>query len=478
MNGRRTRVTRRRLLGVGIGLAALGPLLQACAGAAPTQAPPKPAGTATPAAAAQPAAVATKPAPAAKEPAAAGGTAKVTLWHPWSRSIGGPYLDEIVARFNQQNSGKTQVEPEYITNANSELDNRIIAAIAANDPPNIGWSANPRMAKTGKILALDPLVSRDKLELDQFPKGLVENYQYGGKLYGLPIELSVRAIWLNKPLFEKAKVPYPKEDWTWDDYFRIAKELTERDGDRITVFGSESPFRGSAGSGASYYLNWLWPYGGDFFNKDETAVVFNSDAGVAVIDRWVDMANKSRVTPPKGTSAGLDAFQARRCALFETGPWQWGYWIGELKLPADTQVTPRMKLQQTLQYSVALWLFNTTEQRNEAAWQFLRYFFSKDVNAEWGYKTGYLPVRKDSQETPEYKKYLESTAPQMQAMIKQLQWARTRPGERLPNRAKIEKIFGDELMEAMNERKTPKQALDDAAKAINGDKSLFEKIEA
>jgi ABC-type glycerol-3-phosphate transport system substrate-binding protein len=88
----------------------------------------------------------------------------------------------------------------------------------------------------------------------------------------------------------------------------VAKRLTEREGDKVVVYGSESPFRGQAGSAPSYFLNWVWAYGGDFFDKDETQVVFNSEEGVAVLDRWVDMANRSKVTPPRGTPAGLDAF--------------------------------------------------------------------------------------------------------------------------------------------------------------------------
>jgi ABC-type glycerol-3-phosphate transport system substrate-binding protein len=219
-------MTRRRLLAVGMTGIGTAALLAGCGAATPTPVPTepaaKPAAAPTPAPkpaekAAEPAKptdpakaaekAAEKPPVAAKAPAAApAGTTRVTLWHPWSRSIAGPYLDEIVGRYNQENAGKVRVEPEYITNASSELDNRIIAAIAANDPPNIGWSGNPRMAKTGKVLTLDPLISRDKFEIDQIPKSIVEVYQYGGKLHALPIELSVRAIWLNKPLFEKHKV--------------------------------------------------------------------------------------------------------------------------------------------------------------------------------------------------------------------------------------------------------------------------------
>ena len=48
--------------------------------------------------------------------------------------------------------------------------------------------------------------------------------------YMLPYRNSRWAVYYNKDLFDRRGVAYPKEDWTWEDYERIAVQLTKRTG--------------------------------------------------------------------------------------------------------------------------------------------------------------------------------------------------------------------------------------------------------
>lgn len=57
--------------------------------------------------------------------------------------------------------------------------------------------------------------------------------------YMLPYRMSRWAVYYNKDLFDAAGIPYPSDDWTWDDYEQIAVKLSgERDG--ILYYGSLS----------------------------------------------------------------------------------------------------------------------------------------------------------------------------------------------------------------------------------------------
>ncbi|MDF2720842.1 MAG: extracellular solute-binding protein family 1 [Paenibacillus sp.] len=52
----------------------------------------------------------------------------------------------------------------------------------------------------------------------------------GGKVYGLPIYLTVPGLLYNKDLFDKFGTPYPKDGITWDESYEMAKKLTRSEG--------------------------------------------------------------------------------------------------------------------------------------------------------------------------------------------------------------------------------------------------------
>ncbi|MDF2660067.1 MAG: extracellular solute-binding protein family 1 [Paenibacillus sp.] len=52
----------------------------------------------------------------------------------------------------------------------------------------------------------------------------------GGKLYGLPIYLTIPSLLYNKDLFDKFGVGYPKDGMTWDEAYELAKKMTRNEG--------------------------------------------------------------------------------------------------------------------------------------------------------------------------------------------------------------------------------------------------------
>lgn len=92
------------------------------------------------------------------------------------------------------------------------------------------------------------------MNLIYFRDGIVEDlraYDPLGKnqLYGLPIEISLTAMFYNKDIFDKLGKDYPTDNMTWDEVIDLARELTvERDGIQykglqILSWASNIPFR-------------------------------------------------------------------------------------------------------------------------------------------------------------------------------------------------------------------------------------------
>jgi len=76
------------------------------------------------------------------------------------------------------------------------------------------------------VLNLQPFIDTDpSLPLDDYLPWVLERVRYGGDLWGLPAGVGVYVLWYNRTLFDEAGLPYPEDDWSWDDVFLTASRL-------------------------------------------------------------------------------------------------------------------------------------------------------------------------------------------------------------------------------------------------------------
>lgn len=58
---------------------------------------------------------------------------------------------------------------------------------------------------------------------------VLDALEYNGSIYAVPRDITSKVMFLNKKMFDDADVPYPNENWTWNDFREIAKKLTKKD---------------------------------------------------------------------------------------------------------------------------------------------------------------------------------------------------------------------------------------------------------
>jgi len=106
--------------------------------------------------------------------------------------------------------------------------------MAAGDTPDvIGMGIGVVYDYVGRkqIVALNPWLERDNVDMAQWFPGLIEEGVWpkpGGDLYALPYRFTGSAFFINKTLFDEAGIPYPEKGWTWPtEYTELAKQLTD-----------------------------------------------------------------------------------------------------------------------------------------------------------------------------------------------------------------------------------------------------------
>jgi ABC-type glycerol-3-phosphate transport system substrate-binding protein len=60
-----------------------------------------------------------------------------------------------------------------------------------------------------------------------------------GRLWGLPLTLSLRFVFYDRAAFRRANLPPPSIGWSWDDFTNLALVFTDRQGETVTRYGYE-----------------------------------------------------------------------------------------------------------------------------------------------------------------------------------------------------------------------------------------------
>ncbi|MBX9393593.1 extracellular solute-binding protein [Streptomyces sp. TRM72054] len=149
---------------------------------------------------------------------------------------------------------------------------------AAKDSPDVIQMDELYLASYADRGALYDLGKVKKiLATSQFDDQALATGQVSGTQYALPVGVGVMSVVVNTDLFKKYGVDVPDDKtWTWDDYAKVAKELTDKSGGKI--HGAA----GAPGFDAGSLKYWARQEGGNLFDKDGNV----SLKPKAITDMW------------------------------------------------------------------------------------------------------------------------------------------------------------------------------------------------
>lgn len=307
-----SRLTRRALgrgLAVLVGGAAIAPIVAACGSAAPTATPvpAKPAEKPAAAAPTSPAAAATKPAEAPKPteaakpaPAAApAGTKQVQgefvlsavsdteAYKKWAEAFLRDKYPGLKVRFDITPWGEYWTKLQTVFAANEQID-----LMMNHDSRAQAFAARGVLQPVDDFKKAMPLlVPESELWTDSLPY-----LSWKGKLYAWPCLFATYGLVYNKTLFQKAGVPVPNDQLTWEGLAEVGQKLrmdTNADGKPDTWGWASWGHLDNIG----YWTTTVNAYGGDHFNKDVTKATINEAGGVAGLQAMQDFWVKHKVAP-------------------------------------------------------------------------------------------------------------------------------------------------------------------------------------
>ena len=317
------------------------------------------------------------------------------------------------------------------------------------------------------FLELDSRISEIE-DYDDYVPGLIEAFRAAdGKLVALPIRSGAAMLHYREDLYNEYGLAVPV---TIDEFVSNAQALTkDTTGDGVVdVYGYA--FMGKEGSQLiDDFESWLYPHGGAFFDGDK--VVVNNEAGVEAAALLTDLLNVYKVVPAgtlSYTSSEVKTAMQEGLAAMTTLWWQYNIDWNKPELSKIAGNARMAKLPQKpdkgLGYGhMGCWAVFIDKNCKEvdAAWEFIKFISSAEAQ-KYMVARGNGPTRLSSFQSEEF---INAVGPEAAAIIADVYAVGKMPSPS-PIFPEARETVARELHQAFTGAKTPKQAMDDAASAI------------
>ncbi|MFP4974462.1 ABC transporter substrate-binding protein [Paenibacillus sp. CN-4] len=401
---------------------------------------------------------------------AAGAPVKITWWHSMS-GAGEKAINEIVTDYNASQSA-IQVEAVYQGKYDESL-NKLKASLGSKTGPDliqVYEIGSKFMIDSQMITPVQQFIDADGFDLSALEPNITRYYTIDGKLNAMPFNTSNPILYYNKDAFKAAGLDPENPPKTFEEFEAAAKALTKdgKPGAVIAIYGwfMEQLF---ANQNADYVNN------GNGRDGSATESLLASEAGVRTLEWWKKMVDEGIVANlGRDTSDTDSAFAAGQVAMtlnstaalrgmvdsvggkFEVG-------TGFLPKPADAADGG------VVVGGASLYIMNNKpEEQQNAAWEFIKYVASPEVQAKWSVNTGYFPITTAAYGQQVLKDNM-AQYPQFQTAVDQLHASSASAatsGAVMGVFPEARQLVETAIEEALNGQKEPKQALEDAAKQI------------
>ena len=224
---------------------------------------------------------------------------RVVLWHSWA-GADGDALATILSEF-QERYPKLTVDTLFV--AYDELPQTYADAVAAGGGPDLVFAPNwwlRDLVDADAVLPLDEWV--DPLLLQRFWPAALDSLRVDGRLYGLPVNVDLVALYVNQGLIAPQAIPLTTDDWL--------------------ALARKNPEAGAGLYTNLYHLYWGIPaFGGELLDE-EGVVVLDATSGAADFLTWLRAMDETQgnfVDLDYGML--LDRFKKGEYPFFVDGPW-------------------------------------------------------------------------------------------------------------------------------------------------------------
>lgn len=364
---------------------------------------------------------------------------------------------EMIAEFEAQNPNiKVEALPVVV----SDIFNRIQADIVAGQQPDVAQLPFRDLIYLATDLganALEDMVPEAELKehlSGMIPQGL-DLGRYEGKTYGLAYTFSTPILYYNADLFRAAGLDPDKPPRTWDEVEAAGVAIHEKTGKHGFFPGAYGPVDGSF-----VYQAIIMSNGGKV--RDGNKVTFGEGEAaeaVAKLRKMVDNGAHARIdlgshsdTMASGNLGMFLYTSALMASLQNAAKDKFELRVAAMPAFGDKPTKPTNS-------GSALFTFSKDPVKQRASYELLKFLTSKYAYTIITSKIGYLPLRTDIVDDPQYLGEWVKQNPMIRPNLEQLDRLTPNVAFPGPDYRQVEKIMMDGVREAIFGEDDPLEAL-------------------
>ncbi len=256
----------------------------------------------------------------------------------------------------------------------------------------IGGGAIYYFAATKVIQPVEPYVAKEKFDLGQYYKNVIEGLKRDGKLYGLPFKShpGVAVLFYNQTAFERSGA-VPDKTWTLDRLVDGAKRATQGD-----VFGYNPQF------GQKSILTTTRAFGGELLDPEGKKSLLNSPQAVQAITWMYDAINRHNIAPRPSVITEQGGIEK----MFTNGKLASGKWGTSFQITAQRDVKDSFTWFATIHprgpggvpgsdFEADAYSMTTVTKLPDAAWQWTKWLTNQESGIRLGEIGGTVGGRPD-----------------------------------------------------------------------------------
>jgi multiple sugar transport system substrate-binding protein len=365
-------------------------------------------------------------------------------------------VKNMTDQFQKQNPG-ISVNLTFV--AYEALHDKIVAAAPAGTYDtvlvDVVWPAE----FASKKMIVDVTDRFPESERSKIFPGALKTTEYEGGYYGVPWILDTKYFFYNKKMLGEAGVDSPPD--TWDAVVEAARALKSKGVVEYPLVWSWA----QAEAIICDYATLLGAYGGQFFDAGGKPA-FNTGGGLQALE-FMRMTLDEKISNPASTES-LEEDVRRIISQGEAAmALNWTYMYSLANDPNESQVAGQIDIAHTpkgpagapgVNGSMGMAIANGS-QNQDAAWKYIQFMTSQKIQNQYAELS--LPIWKSSYDEEQVVQALPQVVP---VAKEQLNDMILRPV--VPQYNDVSHTLQVEMQQALTGDKTPKQALDDAAKAV------------
>lgn len=265
---------------------------------------------------------------------------------------------------------------------------KIHLLFASNTAPDVIFINNlnlPVYANAGVLEDLSDL----NIDRSVFYKKSLDAMSWNGRLYAVPRDISNLVVYYNKDIFDKNNVEYPSQNWTMEEFLKIAQKLTSYP----NVFGI------SFEEDSLFYLPYLMSEGGGILSDDLKKEIIQDDNSQKGLIHYANLRKKYHVAPQKAESASAtmaQMFLQGRLAMHLSGRWLVPKYREEADFDWDIAPFPEGSIGSVVPLDASGWAIAKSSKHKSEALLLVKYLSSKENICKMAQSGLIVPARIDA----------------------------------------------------------------------------------